>query len=180
MIKDKHTLKRLNILIAILFGILLFNFVTLSTDSSRRESSRQTTCTSNQKQIALLIIIHAQEDDYKLPAQEDWIKDVTKNGEISGRTLKCPSGADKKRICSYGYNGHLSGLSVKKFNDKPDRIVLTADSDKDNFILQSTTDISPRHAINSDRKNKNRAIISFVDTHVEAVKTDNFDKIELF
>jgi prepilin-type N-terminal cleavage/methylation domain-containing protein/prepilin-type processing-associated H-X9-DG protein len=79
-------------IIAILAAILFPVF------AKAREKARQTACTNNQKQLALSILMYAQDHEEILPALETVWGDIT----IGAGSLICPS-AGKKVKNAYGY-----------------------------------------------------------------------------
>jgi len=74
-------------IIAILAAILFPVF------SKAREKARQTTCTSNQKQILLALTMYTQENDETLPGVDFWSV-----ADLSGKIIMCPNVKQ-----SYGY-----------------------------------------------------------------------------
>jgi prepilin-type N-terminal cleavage/methylation domain-containing protein/prepilin-type processing-associated H-X9-DG protein len=107
-------------IIAILAAILFPVF------ARAREKARQTTCTSNQRQIAAVISMYAQDHDETLPSTST----VWTATNIDPGVLKCPS-AGKNVPLAYIYNGgvdgfHMSGMSIGKIND-PSSSILTGD-----------------------------------------------------
>jgi len=122
-----------------------------------REEARQTTCVSNQKQIALATIMYAYENDETLPIVDD---SIWANIDIKGKILTCPSNR-KDRSFSYAYNKNLSDVPLNKI-DIPTDIALTADSDREDSKMTEFSDIALRHRMDETTA----AIVSFVDGHV--------------
>jgi len=100
-------------IIAILAAILFPVF------SKAREKARQTTCTSNQKQIATAVMMYVQENEETLPPADGWISAI----DVGGKILKCPNTKD-----AVGYVMSVHATS-KKIGDLrvPVDVVLTAD-----------------------------------------------------
>ena len=135
-------------IIAILAAILFPVF------AKAREKARQTTCTSNQKQMATAVAMWTQENDEKMPpASENWASEIGTTGKI----LQCPT-AGKKIANAYAYNKNIAGLGLGEIQD-PVSVALTADCDKEGNIMAAPSHVALRHA--------GKAIISFVDSHVE-------------
>lgn len=91
-------------IIAILAAILFPVF------SKAREKARQTSCTSNQKQMATAIIIFTQENDEKMPAATDvWVE----LGQLGAKVLRCPSMARAQADSnSYVINNEVLGKTL--------------------------------------------------------------------
>lgn len=106
-------------IIAILAAILFPVF------AKAREKARQTQCISNQRQMALAVIMYSQENDEKLPSMSSWIAD---SGIVAG-VAKCPDVGKTSGKNSYVYNAFLSQKSVGEFPYPTDTIV-TADGER--------------------------------------------------
>ena len=121
------------------------------------EEARQTTCVSNQKQIALATMMYVQENDEKFPPVDNKTWELI---DVGGKLLECPSNRNDRSI-SYSYNANLSRLSLGKIYD-PTEVALTADSDNENSKMTKISDIALRH-----RKDESAyAIVAFTDGHV--------------
>jgi len=116
------------------------------------EYPRQTTCTSNQKQIATAVAMYVQEHDMTMPSTANFWNDIG----VSGKILKCPT-ANKRIQNSYGQNCSVNGLKIEKIYD-PAGTFLTADVRPTSGNIISIGNGDPRH-------NK-RLIASYVDGHV--------------
>ncbi|MHB9023534.1 MAG: PA14 domain-containing protein [Armatimonadota bacterium] len=148
----------IGILAAILFPVF----------AKAREKARQTTCVSNQKQIATALLMYAQDYDETFPdASSVW--QAVDFG--SPRILQCPTKG--KRIGNaYVYHNMVAGMSLGDIAD-PSDMVLTADgahaankagagqeATYDN-ILYNVTDYAMRH--------NGGAVCSYVDGHIRWV-----------
>jgi len=131
-------------IIAILAAILFPVF------SKAREKARQTTCTSNQKQIALAAAMYSQENNETLPS-DNWTSAL----DISGKILKCPD-APKNQSVSYIFSILLAGRSVPELNCDPASIWLTADG-----INGDITTLGE-----GEWRHDNKLIIGWLDGHV--------------
>jgi|GEM_PF-602029 len=141
-------------IIAILAAILFPVF------SKAREKARQSTCTSNQKQIALGIQMAIQENDETFPAASS----IWSSIGVSGKVLQCPT-EGKSAANAYGYNKFLDSKGYADIGD-PTLIALTTDvipSLKDNLMVAGI-DMSKRH--------DGSLIASYVDGHVATSKSD--------
>ena len=150
-------------IIAILAAILFPVF------SKAREKARQTTCTSNQKQIATATMMYVQENEETLPGDNFWSAI-----DVGGKILVCPT-AGKKISNAYGFN---PGLSDQKLGDVEtayggaENATLTADAEAgitDNLLVLRDTDVAFRHG--------GKAIVSFLDSHVVLLAKDSVDAI---
>lgn len=141
-------------IIAILAAILFPVF------SKAREKARQTKCTSNQRQIALAMMIFTQEDEETLP---EATADMWQKMNISGKVLTCPD--NSKLANGYGYNEKLSGKGLGKFDDASgtlltaDCISLNTPGKIANVLYQMEGNIDYRH--------NGKCIASYLDGHVE-------------
>jgi len=135
-------------IIAILAAILFPVF------SKAREKARQTTCTSNQKQLATATMMYVQENEETLPGTDFW---SVVDG-ASGKILICPT-AGKKIARAYGYNTFIAGKGLGEI-DSPEDIGLTADAlgDLANGLITNNDDMEKRHM--------GGIIASFIDGHV--------------
>ena len=133
-------------IIAILAAILFPVF------AKAREKARQTTCTSNQKQIATAVMMYTQENNEIMPPATNWASAI----DVTGKILQCPT-AGKKIAVAYGYNGNVAGLGLGEIDD-PVSVILTADSVAEENLMYTPKDIDPRHV--------QKAIMSYVDSHV--------------
>ena len=139
-------------IIAILAAILFPVF------SKAREKARQTACISNQKQIALSLLIWSQENDEKLPVATEWIS----ASGVTGKVLICPTQGKNQAVAtsnsSYGYNIECNGIALGSIVD-PTLTVLTADGNATVLGI-----------MNIDKRHDGGAILSWVDGHVSYEK----------
>jgi prepilin-type N-terminal cleavage/methylation domain-containing protein len=107
-------------IIAILAAILFPVF------ARAREKARQTTCTSNQRQIAASITMYSQDHEESLPSYATVWGDL----KVDPGVLVCPT-QGKSNVVGYCYNGgdngfHLSEKSIGKIDD-PSSAMMTCD-----------------------------------------------------
>ena len=140
-------------IIAILAAILFPVF------AKAREKARQTTCTSNQKQIALAILMAVQENDETYPVSSEMWSSIG----VSGKVLQCPT-AGQSIANAYAYNSNLSGRGYGEFPDVVN-VMMTCDAlIDDNIITRETVaGIARRHT--------DKAIVSYADGHVSMPNT---------
>jgi len=100
-------------IIAILAAILFPVF------SKAREKARQTTCTSNQKQIATAVMMYVQENEETLPPADGWITAI----DVGGKILKCPNTKD---AVGYVMSNYATSIKIGDLRVPVD-VVLTAD-----------------------------------------------------
>jgi prepilin-type N-terminal cleavage/methylation domain-containing protein len=126
-------------IIAVLAAILFPVF------ARAREKARQSTCISNQRQIAASVQMYAQDHEETLPASTT----VWQNINVDNNILQCPT-AGKSIINAYTYNaGKCSNVAIGAIPD-PAATWMTADGDSSGIAL--------RHS--------QKAIFSCVDGHV--------------
>ncbi len=134
-------------IIAILAAILFPVF------ARAREKARQTTCTSNQRQIMASLMMFAQDHEEMMPDSATVWNDI----KVDPGVLLCPS-ASKKRTVSYGYNEYLSHVSLGTVSNPPSAIATADAKATDNLISFPADDLYPRHDSN--------VILGCVDGHV--------------
>ena len=78
--------------------------------------------------------------------------------DVSGDFFICPT-AGKNITNAYGFNANLANLGLGELDD-PTLVALTADSEAEDNLMYTPTDAVMRHM--------NKAIMSFVDGHVES------------
>jgi prepilin-type N-terminal cleavage/methylation domain-containing protein/prepilin-type processing-associated H-X9-DG protein len=139
-------------IIAILAAILFPVF------ARAREKARQTSCTSNQRQIAAAIQIYAQDHDDELPGTAN----VWSNISVDPGVLICPT-KGKSATNGYVYNNVMGGYALGMIND-PSEQFLTSDGNANpttnTNIAMTGNDIDLRHS--------GQAIFSYADGHVGA------------
>ena len=145
-------------IIAILAAILFPVF------NKAREKARQTSCTSNQRQIALAVQIYTQENDETLPVADGW----TATLGMQGKVLLCPTaGSRVGGGNSYVFSNAISGLKLGEFPN-PELTPVSCDGLGliTAHVLIDEQDISDRHV--------GKTIGSFLDGHVELTDPDVF------
>jgi prepilin-type N-terminal cleavage/methylation domain-containing protein/prepilin-type processing-associated H-X9-DG protein len=144
-------------IIAILAAILFPVF------ARAREKARQTTCSSNQRQIALSMTMYAQDHDETMPdAQTAW-KDIA----VDPGVLQCPT-KGKSLPNSYVYVNSLSGASVGDFLDAS-KMMMIADGNSSTVAGKV-----PNVCYNGsqlDMRHSGRWIAAYLDGHVDATLT---------
>ena len=124
-----------------------------------RDKFRANTCVSNQKQIAMAVMMYVEEhNDTTLPREDFW-----SIINVSPKILKCPS-ASRRIPNSYGHNISISGLYLGAIHD-PTEVFLTADALPKSGNIISIDNGAVRHY------GKKRLIASFVDGHVEVMRS---------
>ncbi len=136
-------------IIAILAAILFPVF------ARAREKARQTTCLNNQKQIATVVMMYAQDHEEMLPAASI----VWTATNIDKGVLMCPT-ASRTTANSYIYNIGIDNKALGDFPN-PSATVVNADGDSATGLLPNigydNTQINLRHS--------GYAIGSFLDGH---------------
>jgi len=137
-------------IIAILAAILFPVF------ARAREKARQTTCTSNQRQIAAVIQMYVQDHEETYPNTTDvWSKISVDPG-----VLICPT-SGKKYLNGYGYSSVLANSAIGDFTD-PTSTFVTVDTNPDTAtyanIISSKRNVTYPHS--------GKPIASFADGHV--------------
>ncbi|MEI6519174.1 MAG: prepilin-type N-terminal cleavage/methylation domain-containing protein [bacterium] len=146
-------------IIAILAAILFPVF------ARAREKARQTTCTSNQRQITASVQMYAQDHEETLPGTTTVWNDI----KVDSGVLVCPT-AGRSLPVGYGYHDALvddntgTGMGLGTFDD-PTSMIVTADmpSNGKDRVLRLDTDVDYRHS--------GSAVASYLDGHVGVSKT---------
>jgi len=134
-------------IIAILAAILFPVF------SKAREKARQTTCTSNQKQLATATMMYIQENEERMPGTDFW--SVI---DVGGKILICPT-AGKKIANAYAVSNAVLGIGLGEISDPvSEELTMDAADGTANQILLTKDDADMRHT--------KKAIVSYVDGHV--------------
>jgi prepilin-type N-terminal cleavage/methylation domain-containing protein/prepilin-type processing-associated H-X9-DG protein len=137
-------------IIAILAAILFPVF------ARAREKARQSTCTSNQRQIAASVQMYAQDHEEELPATSSVWADL----KLDPGVLMCPT-LGKNTPNGYIYNAELSKMSIGAISDTTTK-TLTCDGAAPNNIGTLSSQVNYRHS--------GQAIVSFIDGHVGTAK----------
>ncbi len=152
------TLVELLVVIAIL-GILLYLLSPVF--AKAREKMRQTTCLSNQRQLAMALLMEMKGGAAeRFPtAEEVWT--VTK---FDPQLLQCP-GNPAEMANSYAFNGLLSDTALHSVVS-PTSTILTGDA-KSSAAATNNVVTDPA---DFDRRHTGRFVASFVDGHVKLIK----------
>jgi len=121
-----------------------------------REKARQTTCISNQRQIAMAITMEVQGTSEIFPtAQEVW-----NQVKLGPDILVCPT-SEEQGNC-YGYNAEIAGRPMAVVTDPTGAIVT---GDVRSGLPGNIVNISDDY----DRRHDKKFIASFVDGHVKLI-----------
>lgn len=153
--KQGFTLIELLVVIAI---IAILAAILFPVFARAREKARQSTCTSNQRQIAATTQMYAQDHEEAMPLVAAAWQDLNPDPGV----LICPT-AGKSNVNGYIYNSGLSGISLGEIKDPVTRFV-TADgvgTGNEKNIFYVVNDFTKRHSLG--------LIASFADGHVQMV-----------
>ncbi len=148
-------------IIAILAAILFPVF------AKARDKAHQTTCLSNQRQLAATIQMYAQDHEETLfpSGSASWSTNLG-SGDLGG-IFDCPScpGKGSQGNPEYGFNSNLCSVSIGNISD-PSATVLTADRNVSNnsvggMINSFDSDLGTWHS--------NKSVLSCVDGHAAVV-----------
>jgi len=145
-VKKGFTLIELLVVIAI---IAILAAILFPVFSKAREKARQTTCISNQKQIALAIAMYVSENDETLPGS-DWLSGLG----VSGKVLQCPT-AGKNVNNAFIYSIMLDTRAIGTVKN-PVNVWMTADG-----INGDMTALD-----HGDWRHDGKMVMSYVDGHV--------------
>ena len=135
-------------IIAILAAILFPVF------ARAREKARQSTCTSNQRQIAASMQMYAQDHEETLPSSSTVWNDL----KVDAGVLVCPT-KGKATAVAYGYSGIVASKSIGTFAD-PSNALLLADSQTFDNLIWALPNVDMLHS--------NSAIAAYFDGHGES------------
>ncbi len=138
-------------IIAILAAILFPVF------AKAREKARQTTCSSNQRQIATSCLMFAQDHNELLPKTTTVWTDI----KVDPGILKCTSAGSLSN--GYGYFEGNDGKAIGRISI-PTLQPISADCATSATGIQCWTDADPRHSSN--------VVVSYVDGHVGVGKRE--------
>jgi prepilin-type processing-associated H-X9-DG protein len=148
--------------VALILIALVASGVLMPALRARRQRTWEQTCINNQKLLATVSLMYAQDNDGALPPPSSWHGALSRNGEET-----CCPAQPKRRFC-YGYNANLAdphsaygGIALSKVH-APATVVLIADCrPKQHCTFVSTLGIVYRH--------NGSAIVSYVDGHVDSI-----------
>jgi prepilin-type N-terminal cleavage/methylation domain-containing protein/prepilin-type processing-associated H-X9-DG protein len=143
-------------IIAILAAILFPVF------ARAREKARQTTCTSNQRQIAATVQMYAQDHEETLPASVDFWTRIN----VDPGVLICPT-AGKSQVNGYVSNSALGDVAVGSLTD-PTVELLTADGKTQ--TSSNTVNVAARFS-DFVTRHSGKFIASYVDGHVSTASS---------
>ncbi len=157
--KDGFTLIELLVVIAI---IAILAAILFPVFARAREKARQTTCTSNQRQMSSLVMMYVQDHKEQLPASSTVWSDLS----VDPGVLICPT-LGKNYPNGYGYNVGLSNQAIGDIAD-PTKTIMTADSKANpQNLIYTTSDCDIRHS--------KSFVLSALDGHVETITCTNND-----
>ncbi len=167
-VKKGFTLIELLVVIAI---IAILAAILFPVFAKAREKAYQTTCTSNQRQIAAGIAMYMQDHEENFPTYSSdvsWASNLGKYGEPG--LYDCPKmeGKGTEGAPEYGMNINLMGNSMGNVDSPSDTVLLTDRSaypkDLSYTLANFERDVVARHAGN--------LLLACVDGHVATEKID--------
>jgi prepilin-type N-terminal cleavage/methylation domain-containing protein/prepilin-type processing-associated H-X9-DG protein len=153
--KQGFTLIELLVVIAI---IAILAAILFPVFARAREKARQTTCSSNQRQIMASVQMYAQDHEESFPKSSTFWSDLA----VDPGVLKCPS-ADKSTPVNYGFMYGLAESSIGALTD-PTTTAVTCDAQGAVFANMI---VNPGEA---QMRHSSQCIVSYADGHVGVVK----------
>ncbi|MEI6518633.1 MAG: hypothetical protein WCO98_01095, partial [bacterium] len=151
---------------AVVATISIVGAIVVPVIAKARDKAKQTACMSNQRQIAMLINMYAQDNKTFLPVSSKIWSGIQKY-DVNIERVKCPSDENKNHSNSYVYNNRISGVYLGQVTD-PAYMLMTVDGETvtgEKRTLSNTyyspADVQYRHS--------SLAVASYADGHVEAV-----------
>jgi prepilin-type N-terminal cleavage/methylation domain-containing protein/prepilin-type processing-associated H-X9-DG protein len=154
--KQGFTLIELLVVIAI---IAILAAILFPVFARAREKARQTTCTSNQRQIAASMQMYCQDHDETMPPVASAWSDV----KVDPGVLVCPTNG-KTPPNSYVYSNMVAGTAVGKSNDPSNEVVLM-----DGITVTTGANLYPNIAyLHSDLqyRHSGQIVAAYLDGHV--------------
>jgi prepilin-type processing-associated H-X9-DG protein len=124
-----------------------------------REKARQTACASNEKQIALGMIMYAQDYDGLFPLRDQWQTGLTPYVPADN-AFKCPA-AREWTTTAYAYNAKLNAAKTEAIA-LPESLVLLFETAQDKENANGSVDI----LLKPGRHNKGNNF-AYADGHVK-------------
>jgi prepilin-type N-terminal cleavage/methylation domain-containing protein/prepilin-type processing-associated H-X9-DG protein len=146
-------------IIAILAAILFPVF------ARAREKARQTTCTSNQRQIATTLLMYAQDHEEMLPEETT----VWSSSSLDPGVLVCPS-KGKNTPNGYVYSMMVAGRSLGDIGD-PSKSAMIADGAHTVTATEAATNVAYSAQDFDLTRHSGKMISAFVDGHCESIST---------
>lgn len=150
------------IFITVIMGAILFPVFAKS-----REAARQSQCMNNVRQLTVSLQMYVQDHNGQFPGKDTVWTDTS----YPPRATLCPTyGINKGN--GYGYNASLSKrLLANPGMPEPQLIPMLGDSSTADHLLNTTTDLDPRHL--------HKAVVGFVDGHVEQLAPSSVSNLPL-
>lgn len=144
------TLAELLVVIAIITILAAIFFPVFN---NAKQAARRTQCVANQRQLGLLVIMAAGDNNDILPSSRQMHKEFLHQGKI----MHCPADTSDMAM-DYGYNPWVAGLPIQDLSD-PSTVEIIADCANDSGVIFGWKDIALRH--------RDGAIYTFADGHVD-------------
>jgi prepilin-type N-terminal cleavage/methylation domain-containing protein/prepilin-type processing-associated H-X9-DG protein len=144
-------------IIAILAAILFPVF------AKAREKARQSSCLNNQRQIAVAMLMYAQDHDEMMPDSSNVWPEINVDRNI----LMCPT-KGKKVANAYVYNDGVSSLALGEIVS-PESTVLTCDGQHSATSSPVTYDNVAYSGDDVDERHSEKLVATFVDGHVQVL-----------
>ncbi|MHB9024570.1 MAG: type II secretion system protein [Armatimonadota bacterium] len=139
-------------LLVVIAVIALLAAILFPVFGKAREKARQTTCMSNQRQIAARIMMFAHDHEDRLP----YAKEIRPEHLFEPGTFFCPT-AGKKVRNPYVFNGQLAGVTLGDIGNLSETM-LTADGESTDDVARTMADLRLRHF--------DKVALSYADGHV--------------
>jgi prepilin-type N-terminal cleavage/methylation domain-containing protein/prepilin-type processing-associated H-X9-DG protein len=158
MLKSKQGFTLIELLVVIAI-IAILAAILFPVFARAREKARQTTCTSNQRQIAATVAMYVQDHEESMPTTTNFWTVLT----LDPGVMMCPT-KGKNTTIGYGFNVNESGASIGAVDD-PTGEMLTCDAN--NSIVDDYSDIDgTRHS--------GKFVASYLDGHVSQTTDSPF------
>ena len=149
--------------------IPVFAAMLLPAIAAGRKKAEQIQCMTNEKQLAMAIMLYSQSHTNHFPAATNWCDAIA--GDIGNKwVFKCMAAGGTGR-CDYGFNSRLDGIDPARVA-RPDETVLIFESDL-GWNGSGVVD-----AVSGGRHGHGRAsMVAFADGHVERVEQSRLNTL---
>lgn len=156
--------------------IPLFAAMMLPALASAKQKALEINCVNNEKQLALAIMIYANDHTNRFPNAATWCEDIKNETAGNNRIFQCQAAlrpATDANRCDYAFNSSLDNLDMDKVS-RPERTVLVFEADG-GWNASGGAALLP----SPPRHNHGKVyVVAFCDGHVEAVSQSRLNSLQ--
>jgi len=162
MAQKFFTIKRLIVLVAVVFILCLICDVIITTYIGSRRVRFQIECAVNLRDLGKVFFVYAEDSNGRYPAPDKWCDLLSERGYADEEGFKCP--ANKKARCSFAMNPYCEP-------DSPRYIVLLFEA------KSGWNQFGGPELLNIENHNSRGCNVLFADGHVEFISQNNDSKL---